>query len=257
MTLALRLVYVNIKQLPALRSTSKRKMAAANAAAAAARRLKVGTPVLKIGNVSFFTAYFVEWPISIRGIKAIGNGNVCIFQHNSGAAGRTKNSFASDDLRRAASIGCLSQQQQQTVAVVAAAGVDPASVSPVGAGAIPDFVDGQFRSRTLSHGSTGAAARPIAAATAPFRTRTYSNASSTCGGEINGPSPPLTDFTLPAQSVLTPPSSSSNATMDSPVYREDERSTRFWLGYLLSIWSDQDFIRKCCLSHQIQLHIYN
>ena len=160
------------------------------------------------------------------------------FQHNSGATGRTKNSLASDDLRRAASIGCLSQQQQQTVAVVAAAGVDPASVSPVGAGAIPDFVDGQFRSRTLSHGSTGAAARPIAAAaaTAPFRTRTYSNASSTCGGDINGPSPPLTDFTLPAQSVLTPPSSSSNATMDSPVYREDERSTGF--GWILTFWAE-------------------
>ena len=35
--------------------------------------------------------------------------------------------------------------QQQTVAVVAAAGVDPASVSPVGAGAIPDIFDGQAR----------------------------------------------------------------------------------------------------------------
>ena len=67
------------------------------------------------------------------------------FQHNSGAAGRNKNSSVSDDLRRAASIGCLSQQQQQTVAVVAAAGVDPASVSPVGAGAIPDIFDGQAR----------------------------------------------------------------------------------------------------------------
>ena len=120
------------------------------------------------------------------------------------------------------------------MAVVAAAGVDPASVSPVGAGAIPDFIDGQFRSRTLSHGSTGAAARPIA----PFRTRTYSNASSTCGGEINGPSPPLNDFTLPAQSVLTPPSSSSNATMDSPVYREDERLTGF--GWILL--SEYNFI---------------
>ena len=164
-----------------------------------------------------FQFHFVKWP-------KIDDGNVRIFQHNSGAAGRSKNHpSVSDELRRAASIGCLSQQQQQTVAVVAAAGVDPASVSPVGAGAIPDFIDGQFRSRTLSHGSTGAAARPIA----PFRTRTYSNASSTCGGEINGPSPPLNDFTLPAQSVLTPPSSSSNATMDSPVYREDKRLTGF------------------------------
>ena len=78
----------------------------------------------------------------------------------------------------------------------------------------------QFRSRTLSHGSGATRARPIA--TTPFRTRTYSNASSNCG-EVGGggghPSPPLTDFTLPAQSVLTPPSS-SNTTMDSPAYRE-------------------------------------
>ena len=50
--------------------------------------------------------------------------------------------------------------------------------------------------------------------------RTYSNASSNCGEGGNGPSPPLTDFTLPAQSVLIPPPSSSNANMDSPAYRE-------------------------------------
>ena len=74
-----------------------------------------------------------------------GTNETRSFQHNSGAAGRNKNSSAavSDDLRRAASIGCLSRQQQQTVDVVAAAGVDPASVSPVGAGAIPDIFDGQ------------------------------------------------------------------------------------------------------------------
>ena len=90
----------------------------------------------------------------------------------------------------------------------------------------------QFRSRTLSHGS-----RPIA--TTPFRTRTYSNASS---GESGGggchPSPPLTDFTLPAQSVLTPPS--SNMTMDSPAYRavrQDWAGTFSFVPGLLRILS--------------------